>query len=113
MSRHRRYLGNRGVDGYAHVRLKAAQKLREWDVVPTVVTPKDGAYSLMSHLLGRAAGDLVKSFTDEDAHTLELLVGPNGYAIYRALLARRGPYPSVVETEDDAAKNRFDDTKPG
>ena len=67
------------------LRLEAASLLAKW----TDGKAKDSGYDGLCRLLGRPVDDFAK-FNDEDARNLELLLGPNGYTIYRMLLVQRG-----------------------
>lgn len=44
----------------------------------------------LAALLGyRSVSDLKQNQTEEDNHTMTLLAGPNGYTVYKMLLARK------------------------
>ena len=69
-------------DGYA-LRIATAELLDGWGVVPQGIT----AYEHMRQLLGNIN---LNRFNEGHANTLRMLLGPNGYTIYRMLLVQRG-----------------------
>lgn len=67
--------------------MAADKKLRVWGVK----TGYDD-YKLLKQLLGRgtAQGRFVPSFNEDDYNTCLLLIGPNGYTIYKMLCLKHG-----------------------
>lgn len=71
--------------GWAGLRIQTCDRLIEWGVSDGVTA----GYLHLTHLFGYQGGLLRFNFTAKDAAVCELLCGPHGYTIYKALLARK------------------------
>lgn len=77
---------------WGRLRLKVADRLVDFEKYGSDETGSSFAksYLRLSKILGKSNGRITKDFNEEDARTCELLLGPHGYTIYKALCAQRG-----------------------
>lgn len=73
---------------WSRLRLRTASQIRIWEGKDPNDYGQPWAYNRMAKILGYEENKLVESFTDSDARVCEALLGPNGYTIYKMLLAR-------------------------
>jgi len=74
----------------AQLRVHASRAMN----VLRLASDSDAAYRLLASLLGYSSKDAyMRHLLPQHHHILEAIAGPNGYAIYKALEAKRGKQP--------------------
>lgn len=85
-------------------RTKIYNNLRQWHLegkiklefdVDNDVRPVRFLYKFLGYT---DVGDMLRNYTDKDAELVKKLAGPNGYAILKAILARRSASNKTVES---------------
>lgn len=74
---------NHPINRHPVVRMRVTLKMQSWGIHP------HHTYIELARLLGYPDKDsMLESFNDEDASKCNALLGPHGYTIYKAMLAR-------------------------